>query len=409
MTRDDVVEAARADRRTGRAHAADRKRGRRRARLAEMRMPADRRRVQVAGARQPAAAADAGGARARRGRLFLGQSRARGRDRREAARHPRDHRHAGRRAAGEDRGHARRRRRNHLLRPAARESREEIAARIADETGATVVPSFDDPAIVAGQGTVGLEIVEQLGRSAAARIVDPVRRRRAGRRDRARRARTPRSSWSSPRAGTTWRRSLELGEIVPVARRRPDHLVRCAADAACLADHLRHPSRAAGAGAVGQRCRSRRGDPLRLGAARAVVEPGGAVALAALLAGKLAAAEDTVVDPVGREHRPGAPRADRRGTRLRRRCASCIRRARRCTGLDRSTALVSSSSSAASVLSSAARKRRSSSATDSEASISVSSIIAMHGRIVSSIRSNASSRRACWSALGMAPMWTNLG
>lgn len=45
------------------------------------------------------------------------------------------------------------------------ESREAIASRISDETGAVVVPSFDDPAIVAGQGTVGLEIVEQLGRS----------------------------------------------------------------------------------------------------------------------------------------------------------------------------------------------------------------------------------------------------
>jgi threonine dehydratase len=44
------------------------------------------------------------------------------------------------------------------------ESREEIAARIASETGATIVPSFDDPAIVAGQGTAGLEIAEQLGR-----------------------------------------------------------------------------------------------------------------------------------------------------------------------------------------------------------------------------------------------------
>jgi len=41
------------------------------------------------------------------------------------------------------------------------ESREEIAARIAGKSGATVVPSFDDPAIVAGQGTAGLEILEQ--------------------------------------------------------------------------------------------------------------------------------------------------------------------------------------------------------------------------------------------------------
>ena len=42
-----------------------------------------------------------------------------------------------------------------------REKREEIAARIAAEKGAIVVPSFDDPHIVAGQGTTGLEIGRQ--------------------------------------------------------------------------------------------------------------------------------------------------------------------------------------------------------------------------------------------------------
>ena len=42
-----------------------------------------------------------------------------------------------------------------------RESREEIAASLATERGAVLVPSFDDPHIIAGQGTVGLEIVEQ--------------------------------------------------------------------------------------------------------------------------------------------------------------------------------------------------------------------------------------------------------
>jgi threonine dehydratase len=41
------------------------------------------------------------------------------------------------------------------------QSREEIAARLAAERGAVLVPSFDDPDIIAGQGTVGLEIVEQ--------------------------------------------------------------------------------------------------------------------------------------------------------------------------------------------------------------------------------------------------------
>lgn len=35
------------------------------------------------------------------------------------------------------------------------------AERIADETGATLLPPFDHPAIIAGQGTLGLEILEQ--------------------------------------------------------------------------------------------------------------------------------------------------------------------------------------------------------------------------------------------------------
>jgi threonine dehydratase len=54
------------------------------------------------------------------------------------------------------------------------EDRVAIAARIGAETGATVVPSFDDPNIVAGQGTIGLEILDQLveaGASPPARIV----------------------------------------------------------------------------------------------------------------------------------------------------------------------------------------------------------------------------------------------
>ncbi|MDX3899765.1 MAG: threonine/serine dehydratase [Sphingobium sp.] len=42
-----------------------------------------------------------------------------------------------------------------------RESREEIATAIAEVRGATLVPSFNDPFIIAGQGTVGLEMLEQ--------------------------------------------------------------------------------------------------------------------------------------------------------------------------------------------------------------------------------------------------------
>ncbi|BCX17814.1 MAG: serine/threonine dehydratase [Geminicoccaceae bacterium] len=42
-----------------------------------------------------------------------------------------------------------------------RESREAIGATIAERSGAAIVRPYDDPAVIAGQGTVGLEIVEQ--------------------------------------------------------------------------------------------------------------------------------------------------------------------------------------------------------------------------------------------------------
>ncbi len=41
------------------------------------------------------------------------------------------------------------------------ESREEIAEQISERDGRIVVPSFDDPYIIAGQGTTGLEIVQE--------------------------------------------------------------------------------------------------------------------------------------------------------------------------------------------------------------------------------------------------------
>jgi threonine dehydratase len=42
-----------------------------------------------------------------------------------------------------------------------RESREDIAAGLARQHGAVLVPAYDDPDVIAGQGTVGLEIAEQ--------------------------------------------------------------------------------------------------------------------------------------------------------------------------------------------------------------------------------------------------------
>jgi len=47
------------------------------------------------------------------------------------------------------------------------QSREEIATALAEQRGATLVPSFDDPDIIAGQGTIGLELLEQAQQAGA--------------------------------------------------------------------------------------------------------------------------------------------------------------------------------------------------------------------------------------------------
>jgi threonine dehydratase len=49
------------------------------------------------------------------------------------------------------------------------ESREKIARELAETRGAVLVPSFDDPFIIAGQGTIGLELIDQ-ARQAQAKI-----------------------------------------------------------------------------------------------------------------------------------------------------------------------------------------------------------------------------------------------
>ncbi len=41
------------------------------------------------------------------------------------------------------------------------EAREQTAAAVLEETGATLIPPYDDPQIIAGQGTVALELLEQ--------------------------------------------------------------------------------------------------------------------------------------------------------------------------------------------------------------------------------------------------------
>ena len=137
--------------------------------------------------RQQARDADRGGAQSRRRRRERGQPRAGGRLGGARGRHRGDDLHAGGGADGEGRADAQLRRAGRARR--ARRSRTRCAAALAhvEETGATFVHPFEDPVVIAGQGTIGLELAEQLPDARDRR--DPGRRRRARVGDRARAAR----------------------------------------------------------------------------------------------------------------------------------------------------------------------------------------------------------------------------
>jgi threonine dehydratase len=173
------------------------------------------------------------------------------------------------------------------------ESREEISARLAAESGAIVVPSFDDPDIVAGQGTAGIEIVEQLGR-APERIVVPCG---GGGLASGIALAVPEAEIVivEPNGWDDMRQSLEQGEIVPVEADAP----------ATFCDALQTPlvspitfgilqERGATALSVSD---DEAAEAVRFAWERhqLVVEPGGAVALAALLTGKVEPRENDVV------------------------------------------------------------------------------------------------------------------
>ena len=173
------------------------------------------------------------------------------------------------------------------------ESREEIAERIAGESGATVVPSFDDPSIVGGQGTAGLEIVEQLGRSPK-RIFVPCG---GGGLASGIALAVPEAEIVvvEPEGWDDMGRSLEEGEIVCVASDAPDTF--CDAIMTPRASPITFGilrDRNARALSVSD---AEVADAIRYAWAEhsLVVEPGAAVGLAALLAGKIPPVEDTVV------------------------------------------------------------------------------------------------------------------
>lgn len=177
------------------------------------------------------------------------------------------------------------------------ESREEIAGRIAAERGATLVPSFDDPWVIEGQGSAGLEALEQmaaLGMEGPDLVIMPCG---GGGLAAGLALALPDAQIvvAEPEGWDDMTRSLQLGEIVPVGANPPPttcDAIQTLKVAPLTFDVLK----AAGATGVAvseeETFAAMRRAKQDLGV---TIEPGGAVALAALLSGKVKAGARTLV------------------------------------------------------------------------------------------------------------------
>ena len=171
-----------------------------------------------------------------------------------------------------------------------KESREAIAAAIAAERGAVVVPAFDDPDIIAGQGTVGLELarqVESLGVHLAAApisgggLISGL--------SIALKAHSPDTAviGAEPAGYDDTRQSLAAGERVVI---KPAGRTLCDALESPFPGEITFPIMRRNLAGVAVVTDAEAAEAMRTAFAflKLVVEPGGAAALAALLAGKIA-------------------------------------------------------------------------------------------------------------------------
>jgi threonine dehydratase len=166
----------------------------------------------------------------------------------------------------------------------ATESREEIGARLAAESGSTLVPSFDDVDVIEGQGSVGIEIGEQLG-AVPDKVIVPCG---GGGLSSGIALALPGAEIVpvEPFGWDDMGRSLEQGEIVPVPANAPP--TRCDAlqtrQVSPLTFGVLREAGARGLAVSEQEVGAAMAFAARQ--LRIVAEPGGAVALAAALTGK---------------------------------------------------------------------------------------------------------------------------
>jgi threonine dehydratase len=180
-----------------------------------------------------------------------------------------------------------------ILYDRATESREAIAAELAQARGAVLVPSFDDPWIIEGQGSCGLEAAAQLGfapthvivpcgggglaAGIALALLDAV------------------IVTVEPEVWDDMAQSLRAGEIIPVGKDAPPTLCDALMTprvSPLTFDVLRDRGAHGVAVSEAETAAAMRFAYRELGL---TIEPGGAVALAAALAGKVTLTEATLI------------------------------------------------------------------------------------------------------------------
>jgi threonine dehydratase len=177
------------------------------------------------------------------------------------------------------------------------EDRVAIAAAIAEKTSATVVPPFDDPWVIEGQGSTGIEAIAQmaaLGVGPPDRIVTCCG---GGGLSAGMALACPDAAVTivEPEGWDDMTRSLELGEIVSVGDNPPptacDALMTHAASP--LTFEVLAPRGATGVAVSADEVED--AQRFAFETLRLVVEPGGAVALAAVLSGKAPLGDRTLI------------------------------------------------------------------------------------------------------------------
>jgi threonine dehydratase len=164
------------------------------------------------------------------------------------------------------------------------ESRDEVAARLIGDSGATLVHAYGDSWVIEGQGSTGIEIAAQLGEEPT-RVVAPCG---GGGLSAGLALACPEAEIVAvePEGWDDVRRSLAAGEIVPVGPNPPPTACDALQTLATFPINFAVLHGRANGVAVSEE-EVRAAQRFAFARLRLVVEPGGAAALAAALAGKV--------------------------------------------------------------------------------------------------------------------------